>query len=280
MFKHIISAALLVAATTSFASAKDTLYIVNSGSSGGSYNAQLQAWMTDLDQHYDVNFIHAKGCAKASAVLQKITSNPENQAISIYSATWDHSSKACEFLYPKDDTFLFSQEKSGVVFTMKGNNPDFLRDGVTFAINGTNDKWVQDLATANGVSMKTVRYKNSKGVTLGLMNGEADYAVINSGSQFWKNQEKLDGLAMLGPKAWGEMQSVSTFNGRTKLGFDNYLQFGPGRDKLLQTMRTIFDDDDSNIRKWTDANQAWWSNIDGDNPQQQLNAFRAAFPQG
>ncbi len=278
MFKSLLTATLLVAATTSFASAKDTLYIVNSGSTGGSYNAQLQAWMTDLDDHYDINFIHAKGCAKASAVLAKIAKDPNNEAISIYSATWKHSSDACSFLYPKEDTFFFNTQKSGLIYQLKGGNKELLTSGNTIAFNGGNDEYIAELGAANGVEFKTVRYQNSKGVTLGVMNGEADFGIINSGSQFWKNQDKLDGVVMLGPKGWKDMASISSINGRPKSGYDNYLYFGKDRTALHSTMSKIFADKTSTIRKWSDGNEAYWSNIDSTDKMANFADFTAEYP--
>lgn len=278
MFKQLLTATVLVAATTSFALAKDTLYIVNSGSAGGSYNAQLQAWMTDLDDYYDVNFIHAKGCAKASAVLKKISADPNNEAISIYSATWKHSSDACAFLYPTEDTFFFNTQKSGLIYTTKGNTKPLLRDGATVAFNGSNDEYISALGAANGVELKTVRYENAKGTTLGVMNGEAEFGIINSGSAFWKNQDKLDGIVMLGPKGWKEMPSISTINGKPKSGYDNYLYFGSDRSALYSTMSKIFADKSSAIRKWSDQNEAYWSNIDSSDKMKNFADFTTEYP--
>ena len=40
----------------------EKLYILNTGSTGGSYNAQTQAWAKDLGDDYEVELIQSKGC--------------------------------------------------------------------------------------------------------------------------------------------------------------------------------------------------------------------------
>src|SRR6056300_329315 len=197
MIKNTTFAIALVIASTSFALAKDTLYIVNSGSTGGSYNAQLTAWMTDLNKYYDTKYVQAKGCSKAAAVIRKITSNENTQALSLYSSTWKHSNKDCQVLYPSDNKYLFSNQKAGIVFSKKDTKIDFLTDGAVIGINGSNDVYINKIASINNINFKTIRYENSKGVTLGVLNGEVDFGITNSSSRFWKAIDGLKGHYVL-----------------------------------------------------------------------------------
>ena len=55
----------LIASAVAFVTpsfAKDTLYIVNSASTGGSFNAAMTAYAQDLEKTYDIEYIQAKGC--------------------------------------------------------------------------------------------------------------------------------------------------------------------------------------------------------------------------
>lgn len=273
MFKHFIPATLFVALTSSFAFAKDTLYIVNSGSTGGSYNAQLTAWMSDLDDYYDVTYVQAKGCAKASAVINKISADPSNQVITIYSSAWDQKSDACSTIYPTEDNFFFNTYKSGLIFKRNDSDATILTDGVTIGFNGTNNRVLEGIDN----NFNTVRYENSKGVTLAVLNGEVELGLINSASEFWKNEDKLSGLVMLGPDSWEDMPSISTIGGTVSSGWDNYVYWGPDRDKLLSLMQNIAKDQSSSIYAWTNKNKAYWSNIEADSLSS-LSNFQSEYP--
>ena len=92
MFKKTIFASAMILATSTAALASD-LYIINGGSKGGTSNAQMTAWMTDLKPYFDVKYVQAKGCAKTAAILRKLKNIPNAQSITMSSSTRDYSNK-------------------------------------------------------------------------------------------------------------------------------------------------------------------------------------------
>lgn len=48
------------------------LYVVNTGSLTGTFNAIQNAYTSDLANHFDVELVQAKGCAKGKAILEKL----------------------------------------------------------------------------------------------------------------------------------------------------------------------------------------------------------------
>lgn len=278
MIKNMTFATALVIASTSFALAKDTLYIINSGSTGGSYNAQLTAWMTDLNKYYDTKYVQAKGCSKAAAVIRKITSDENTQILSLYSSTWKHSNKDCQVLYPSDNKYLFSNQKSGVVFSKKDTKIDFLTDGAVIGINGTNDVYINKIASINNINLKTIRYENSKGVTLGVLNGEVDFGITNSSSRFWKAIDGLKGHYVLSAESAEGIPSITTIGGDPKALYDNYIYFGNNSDELLSNMRKVFANDTSAIRKWQDNIRAYITNLNQDDRSAYIQDFMKSFP--
>ena len=60
---------------TMTAHAKDKLYVINSASTGGSFNAIMSATAEDLKKYYDIEYVQAGGCAKAGVISSKLANN-------------------------------------------------------------------------------------------------------------------------------------------------------------------------------------------------------------
>lgn len=277
MLKQTIVASSILLAMTSFAQAKETLYIVNSGSKGGSYNAQLTAWASDLEATYDIEYVQAKGCDKASRIIDKITANG-GQAISLYNSGWKHNSVCTRVMYPTLASHMWTDVESGIIFSREGETKSFIGGTVSVAFNGSNDEWLNAVAAANpGTTFELVRYENSKGVTLGVMNGETDFGMINSGSRYWKNTDKLDAHYVLNDSTEG-IPSVSDFGGKQKNVILTYLYFGNDEAGLLADMQEIRKNPESNISKWYAPRKGFYTNIHSTNPEADHQLFLNEFP--
>ena len=60
-----ITTLAIAASLISSAAFADKLYILNTGSTGGSYNAQTQVCAKDLGDDYEIELIQSTGCEKA-----------------------------------------------------------------------------------------------------------------------------------------------------------------------------------------------------------------------
>ena len=277
MFKITLFATSILLSLTSFTFAKETLYIVNSGSKGGSYNAQLTAWAADLRSKYEIEYVQAKGCDKASRIIDKITSNG-GQAISLYNSGWKHNSVCTRVMYPTQYSHLWTDVESGIIFSRKGETKSFIGETVSVAFNGSNDEWLNDVAASNpGTVFNLVRYENSKGVTLGVLNSETDFGIINSGSRYWKNTDKLQANYVLNDSTEG-IPSVSDFGGKQMNVIVTYLYFGNDKAGLLADMQEIRKNSESNISKWYAPRKGFYSNIHSTTPADDHQLFINEFP--
>jgi len=263
MIKKTILATALLLATTSLVQAKDTLYIVNSGSKGGTTNSQMTAWMTDLKPYYNIKYIQAKGCAKTAAIIRKLKNVPNAQSISAYGSTRNHKDKDCQQIYASKDTYLFGLKKSGMIFSLKEQTKKFLTDGATIGFNGSNDKFIAKIEAAAGIKFKTVRYETSKGVTLGVLNGEVDFGLTNSTKRFWKNESKLNGIYNLGTDEANGIPSIlkDIPKAPTKTLYDNFTYYGTKKAEVKANMIEAFKKEGSAIRSWVTSSKGYQHNI-------------------
>ena len=240
-----------IAATLTFAApafAKDTLYLVNTASTSGSYNAALTAYAQDLDSQYDIEYIQAKGCVKSKQVIDKIRANGE-QAVALFYSGWLKKPE-CATLVPTADNLLYTNIKAGVIFGRQGENKEFLTDGATVAFNNVNDALLNEIADVNGISFNLVRYENSKAVVLAMLNGETDFAVVGSPKYFWKNSDKFRGILNLSDTESSGIPSVVTVGGSPKVLQDTWLYHGDDYSTIRSVMKSIFSNPDSVIAKW------------------------------
>ena len=123
----IITAITLLAAPA-FAASTEKLYIVNSGSTNGTFNAILSAYATDLKTMYDVEYVQAKGCSKASAILKKIKGAKAFYiSQGIQAAALPTCSK--DVFQPTPDKIIASDIKFGMIFGKEGHTASTLSNG-------------------------------------------------------------------------------------------------------------------------------------------------------
>jgi len=254
----LASVITLAVASTSFA--KDTLYIVNSGSKGGSYNGQLTALSAGLNSMYDIEYIQAKGCKKSVSVLKKLL-DKNVHAISLFSNSSMGPKPECKGLWPTKNNLMFVNAKAGIIFGHKDVTVPYLTDGATVGISGNLDRVVNAIAKANGIEYKLVRYKNSKSVNLGVLNKEVQFGISNNSKRFWKNIKDLKGHYVLFDNSLQGIPSVKALGIEPKPSFDVYIYFGPNRKKLISDIRDVFKDSNSDYAKWYSGQKGMENNI-------------------
>ena len=87
------------------------LYILNTGSTGGSYNAQTQAWAKDLVMTTKLNSSNQKA-AKSLALMSKIDGN----ILTMFSGNWV-AREGCAPLMPTEANHLYTDYKIGLIFS-------------------------------------------------------------------------------------------------------------------------------------------------------------------
>ncbi len=254
----LIAIALSAIATTSFA--KDTLYIVNSGSKGGSYNAQLTALTTGLNSKYEIEYVQAKGCKKTVSVISKLVGKNAN-VMSLYSSSSQGFHPDCTFLRPTKENYMFANAKAGIIFSHKDVKGSFLTNGATVGISGNLDKVVNLIGKTNGVSYKLVRYENAKSVTLGVLNKEVQFGISNGAKRFWKNTSKLNGHYVLFDGTIQGIPSVKKVGIVPKPAFDVYIYFGTNREKLISDIKNVYTNRNSDYAKWYASQKGISNNI-------------------
>ena len=269
MNKILIILTMMFFATV--AQAKDKLYILNSASACGSFNAQMTAYADGLEPFYDITYVQGKGCAKATANIKKITDNGY-QVLYIWNGL-----RTADFRNGKNDlctkhatptNFVNSVLKYAVFFTKKNgiNKEDIFKEVVKVGYNSsTNQAYLQALMAYHGVDWQLVRYENSKGVTLAVMNEEVDFGMINSAKSYWKDSDKLKALYTLNKK--GEngitpLASVSGFAGADDGIADMFLLEGGDNKKMRKHIASILNNPDSKISKWYAKAKGYTQTID------------------
>lgn len=226
----------------------DKLYILNTGSTGGSYNAQTQAWAKDLGDDYEIELIQSKGCEKALALMSKIDGN----ILTMFSGNWVKR-EGCAPLIPTEASHLYTDHKIGLIFSRRDSTQTLLEDGVTVAFNSGRKHYIDYIAEANGVKLKPIEYKNSKEIALAVLNGEVDFGYTDSAKDVWKNADKLRPDYNLSDSELDGVPSVSEIGGQTVAATVNFLYFGDAKDELREQMQEEFGKEDSAIGKYHDG---------------------------
>ena len=276
--KNILLDSAVSIAVASTALAKETLYIVNTGSKGGSYNGQLTALSAGLSSKYNIEYVQAKGCKKSSSVIKKLVDKSMN-VISLYASSAMGKNLDCEIIFPNKNNFMFANTKAGIIFSHKDVTESFLTAGVTVGIMGTLDKVADSIAKANGVSFKLVRYKNAKAVTLGVLNKEVQFGITNSAKRFWKNTKKLKGHYVQFNSTIDGIPSIKTIGVDPISTYDNYIYYGANREKLLSEIRDIFKDSNSDYAKGYDGQKGMANNILSDEETRWSQVLKLGLPQ-
>lgn len=228
--KLLITVAVATTFTTSSALA-DKLYILNTGSTGGSYNAQTQAWAKDLGDNYDITLIQSKGCSKTVSLLSKI----EGNVLTMFSGNWV-GREGCDGLYPTQTNHVYTDQKVGLIFGKKGG-ASTLSDGATVAFNDGKDVEILALAKDAGIDLKPIEYKNSNELALAVMNGEVDFGYTHSAKGVWKNIDKLTPIYNLSARELDGIPSVTSIGGKAIVSTVNFVYFGDDKEALRNQMQ-------------------------------------------
>ena len=273
--KKILVTLLLMLTYGMSASAKEKLYILNMGSTGGSFNGQMTAYAEDLSKYYDVEYVQGKGCNKASANIDKITNNG-GQVFYIWNGlrTADYYNKKNDLCgkIPSEQNFVNSVLKYGIFFTTQNgiDKNNIFKSGIKVGYNNnTNQRYLQELMDSHGVEWQLVRYENSKGVRLGVVNNEVDFGMINSAASYWKKTKKLKLKALFTLNSNGEnditaLADVSDFKGAGNGIADMFLLEGGDNIKLRKIVSKILNDPDSKISLWYSTAKGYTQTVDMD----------------
>jgi hypothetical protein len=245
--KLILTFATIATMVTTSAYA-EKLYILNTGSTGGSYNAQTQAWAKDLAEDYEVELIQAKGCQKAVALINKIDGN----ILTMFSGNWV-GREGCQPLYPTAENHIYTDQKVGLIFGRKNNNTPFLTDGIKVAFNNDRDEFLQLIADVNGITIYPIEFENSNEITLAVLNGEVDFGYTDSAKDVWKNADKLVPLYNLSDTELEGIPSVTTIGGKAVAATVNFVYFGESKESLRMTMQDRSMEDNSAIRGYQEG---------------------------
>ena len=278
MLKNIILASVVSIAVASTSYAKDDLYIVNTGSKGGSYNGQLTALASGLSSKYNIEYIQAKGCKKSSSVINKLTSKNMN-VLSMYASSVMGKNPDCSIIFPNKNNHMFANIKAGIIFSHKDVNKPFLTSGVSVGIMGSLDKVAMSIAEANDITFDIVRYKNAKSVTLGVLNKEVQFGITNSAKRFWKNTKKLTGHYVQFEGSIDGIPSIKTIGVEPIPTYDNYIYYGDNQQKLITDIREIFKDSNSDYSKWYAGQKGMDNNILSDEKTRWSQVLKLGLPQ-
>ena len=243
------------------------------GSTGGSFNGQMTAYAEDLSKYYDVEYVQGKGCNKASANIDKITNNG-GQVFYIWSGqrTADYYNKKNDLCgkIPSEQNFVNSVLKYGIFFTTQDgiDKNNIFKSGIKVGYNNnTNQRYLQELMNSHGVEWQLVRYENSKGVTLGVLNGEVDFGIVNSAKRYWRNESKLTALYNLSDEDNSGIPSLSKAikGAPIKNLFDNFVYYGNNKAEVLANMQKAFNSGDSASNKWISSAKGYVHNINTPN---------------
>ena len=245
----------------------EKLYILNTGSTGGSYNAQTQAWAKDLGDDYEVELIQSKGCEKALALMSKIDGN----ILTMFSGNWV-AREGCAPLMPTEANHLYTDYKIGLIFSRLDSTQQLLEDGVTVAYNSGREHYIQHIADANGVKLNPIEYKNSKEIVLAVLNGEVDFGYTDSAKHVWKNLDQLLPHYNLSGEILDGVPSVSEIGGKSIAATVNFLYFGDNKKALREQMQEEMGKPESAIGLYHDGQKGLRSYLMAD-PYTSYQAF-------
>lgn len=263
----LLFSTLIASIIATSAVAAEKLYILNTGSTGGSYNAQTQAWAKDLANDYDIELIQSKGCQKALALMSKIDGN----ILTMFSGNWVNR-EGCEDLIPTVSSHLYTDQKIGLIFSRKDSTQFLLDDGVTIAYNSGREHYIKYIAEMNGVKLNPIEYKNSKEIVLAVLNGEVDFGYTDSAKDVWKNTDKLVANYNLSDSELNGIPSVTEIKGKVVASTVNFLYFGNSKSFLREKMQIEFQKPESAIKAYHD-NQKGLKSFIMSNPATSWMAF-------
>jgi hypothetical protein len=242
-------------ATQSYAAEK--IYLVNSASTTGTFNAIMTAYSKDLSPVYDVEYVQGSNCQKAKSTVENLVKNKQAVAVlwqSLDSAEHlDMQDGVCVML-PTAANFVRADIKYSIFYSIKDKNSTVAllsKDVKKVGYSGQSAKhWLEQFAEHHSLNWTLIRYRNSTDIYLGVLNKEVDFAYSNTAATFWKNDEKLTGMYSLNPKGDNTvpaLRTVSDFSKASAAQADMLLYYGPDIAAFKNAIRKIHSVDDSSI---------------------------------
>ena len=265
MFKTLfLSIAIATVSLSAFA--KDKLYVLNPGSTGGSFNATMSAYAEDLKQHYDIEYVQGKKCANADRIINQLTEN--NQPLFTMWMTTRYvpearvgmGIEACNRL-PEDSNFVRADFTYGILYTRADgpsreeilHNYKKLKIGLT---TPAGEKLIQGFLDDKGLQHTFVKYDNSNDMILAVLAGEVDFVYDNKPIKFIKQGDKVKGLYTFDPNGLKDVPSLSTVTKYKYASVGNansfkaYNMSADQLDKFRDLIGKIHSDPNSNISKY------------------------------
>ena len=260
----IVGAIMLLSNSKEKTASLEKLYVVNTGSLTGTFNAIQNAYTSDLQEHFDVELVQAKGCAKGKAILEKLEA-PAFMIWEGYNLVGAMSDKNPECaLDITSDNFVRADWKYNYIVSSTDSNlgiSDLVESDRSYkfgyAIVGPFDVWVKELSKQIQTDLKPVAYESSGAASMALINGEIDFLVVN-GKQVAKfeAQGKMLKVATFNPEGDGvtpAIKSFADFTGADK-GVVEFFIFTNGsaaeKQQLVEVLNTIHADQNTNTTKW------------------------------
>lgn len=260
----IAGAIMLLSNSKQKTASLEKLYVVNTGSLTGTFNAIQNAYTSDLQQYFDVELVQAKGCAKGKAILSKLEA-PAFMIWEGYNLVGAMSGKNPECaLDITADNFVRADWKYNYIVSSTDSNlgiNDLVGSDRSYkfgyAIVGPFDLWVNELSKQIQTDLKPVAYESSGAASMALINGEIDFLVVN-GKQVAKfeAQGKMIKVATFNPEGDGEtpaIKSFADFTGADK-GVVEFFLFANGsqeqKQQLIEVLNTIHADQNANATRW------------------------------
>lgn len=244
----LISTLAVATAMITTPAVAEKLYILNTGSTGGSYNAQTQAWAKDLGDNYDITLIQSKGCPKTVSLLSKI----EGNVLTMFSGNWV-GREGCDGLYPTQTNHVYTDQKVGLIFGKAGSGKSTLTNGSTVAFNDKKDKEIIALANDAGIDLIPIEYKNSNELVLAVINGEVDFGYTHSAKGVWDNIDKVTPILNLSSKEMDGIPSVTSIGGKAIVSTVNFVYFGDAKESLRKQMQEDRSSEGSAIGEYIDS---------------------------
>ncbi len=269
--KNFVLAVLFAIISIASANAQDNsaslkkLYVVNTGSLTGTFNAILNAYTNDLKEHFDVELVQAKGCAKGKAILEKLEA-PSFMIWEGYNLVGAMSGKNPECaLDITSDNFVRADWKYNYIVSSTNSNlgiADLVGSDKTYKfgyaiIVGHFDVWVNQLSEQIQTDLQPVAYESSGAASMALINGEIDFLVVNGKyvAKF-EAQGKMTKVATFNPKGDGDTPAIKSFADFT--GADNgvveFFIFTNGsasqKQELIDVLNSIHANQNSSATIW------------------------------
>jgi hypothetical protein len=254
--KKIIVAILTLISGMSVA-LSETIYVVNSLSATGTFNAVMSAYARDLGKTYKVNYIQGTNCQKSQAIIQKLIDNKQSVFFIWQGVTTaenlSNQTNRCIIL-PEQSSFIRADLKYSMFYALKTNalSDDFLSlSPKKVGYNGNIAKsWLTKFVQHHKLNWTLIQYNNSNEGYLGILNREIDFAYTNSSATFWKNSSKLTGLFSMNPQGEKFIPSLSTVSDFTHANVaqaDFFVYYGPDIDQFRKVINQVHSTDSSAV---------------------------------